>query len=101
MPSVDVSLSEIKKRRVPDEAFHAETLQHVTSFTYCTITYTDGSKTSGSLGCSFVSGDTKRSSTLPRNASLDSLSCILALGGYNSLPALNAPGKKDNTVVNP
>ena len=99
----------LKKGSIPDEAFRAEALKHIASFTNHTITYTDGSKTSDGVVCAFVCGDTTRSFTLPRNASVftsellamvkalsfievggedkiltDSLSCPLALRDFTA-----------------
>ena len=69
-PAVDISLSEDKKDSMHPEILKAKALEHISSFSDHTISFTDGSKGDEGVGCAFVCGSDTRSFTLPRNASV-------------------------------
>ena len=69
-PTIDVSLSDQKKGGVHPEMLRAKALEHIATFTGHAVSYTDGSKSDGGVGCAFVSRNDTRGFTLPPNASV-------------------------------
>ena len=111
VPSPDISLAEFKKSEMSVVEARSRALERISLYCDHTQYFTDGSKTEGGVGCSFVNGPVTRSFTLPSHATVftaelvaihkalcfievsddylnviftDSLSSLLALSDFNT-----------------
>ena len=69
-PTVDTSLATFKKNDISPDESHSKALELIASYEGYVKTYTDGSKASEGVGCSFIQGNERRSFTLPSHASV-------------------------------
>ena len=69
-PEVDLSLSLVKKDNLLPAEARARALEHIASYDGYIRVFTDGSKTSEGVACSFVAGCETRSFSLPSSASV-------------------------------
>ena len=69
-PTVDLSLTSIKKNDTSPDEFHSLALELINQYIGHSAFYTDGSKTDAGGGCAFVCGDITRSFSLPAQATV-------------------------------
>ena len=69
-PQIDTSLCDVKKDEIPESVSRSRAVELLSSYENRKRTYTDGSKTSGGVGCAFVTGRDTRSFSLPANSSV-------------------------------
>ena len=114
-PSIDTSLSSVKRDTVLPSEFRAKALELIASYINHHHVYTDGSKSDTGVGCAFVCGSVTRTLGLPAEATVfsaelvaikkalnfievsddgsyvvftDSLSSLLAMRDFNTLNPL-------------